>query len=236
MKKGLVTTLCITVAMACATSVMAKSEKENCPKKKDVETIIKEIGGEHYVEKMKFYEVGSIEVEPTYYHIFNGQLKNGGYHVIFFNNKQEYLGFYYSDYEPTDYEEGAVLLDQGDGENFHSLPVTEKGPGATVRFGGMQSKFVKNPKLEEAAKAAGTTDDGKLVVPEKQKSESGMVIDYRDWTITMKGREITVNAIFVKIDGKNIVIKNAKNGKEASIPGSSLSDEDKEYVKQISAK
>ena len=74
------------------------------------ETIIKEIGGEHYVEKMKFYEVGSIEVEPTYYHVFNGQLKNGGYHIIFFNNKQEYLGFYYSDYEPTDYEEGAVLL------------------------------------------------------------------------------------------------------------------------------
>lgn len=234
MKKRLITSLCITVTMAFSMTAMAKSEKENAPNKKDVLKEMEEIGGEHYVEKMKMYEIGSVEVGSTYYHVFNGQLKDGTYHVIIYDNEPKYLGFYSTDLEPTGYEENGVEFDSGDGETYYILKISDKGPSAKARIGSMPVTFIKNPKLEAEAKTGGSSET-KLVVPEKQKSESGMVIDYRDWTITMKGREIKVNAIFVKIDGKNVIIKNAKNGKEATIPGSALSDEDKEYVKQVTA-
>ncbi|MDH3981890.1 MAG: hypothetical protein OES84_03205 [Kiritimatiellaceae bacterium] len=238
MKKRLATVMCIALAAIFAsTTVNAKNEKKNAPKKKEVEKLLKEIAGDHYVEKMKIYEVGSIKVKPTYYHVFSGILRKGGYRIIIYDNTPKYLGFYTTDYEPCDYEEGAVLMKQSDGETYYKLTIGSKGPADRANIGGIPTKFTKNPKLEEEAKTAeAEAGTGKLVVPEKEKSKTGEVIDYRDWKITMKGREITVNAIFVKFEKGKVTIKDAKRGKEAIVPGNALSDEDKEYVKRITAK
>ena len=52
--------------------------KKNKMSTRDVITILKEIGPEHYPEKMKVSTVGSIEVGETYYHAFCGTTKKEG--------------------------------------------------------------------------------------------------------------------------------------------------------------
>ena len=221
--------------------------KKNDPNKKEVEKILKEIGGEHYVDDMKINDICTLDFEDpkteedVYYHIYSGSLRKGGYHLIIFDNKPEYLGYYSVSFEPADYEEGAVLLDSGDSDEdgntyWHTVALDVDGPPEKIRIDGTPVSFVKNPNREAEEKMNGSDGAPMLVVPEKEKSASGEVIDYRDWTITMQGKEITVNAIFEKIEGGKVYIKNAKNGRVAAVPGSALSEEDKEYVKRISAK
>lgn len=244
MKKTIIAIICATIATTAfiPQTALAKSKK-NDPDKKEVEKILKEIGGEHYVERMKIRSLCSLDFEDAsgeddYYHIFNATLKAGGYRIIIFNNVPEYLGFYSSDFEGADYEEGAILLDSGGSDSdgnttYYTLPIPAKGPSAKIRIDGTPVSFVKNPKLE-VDKTAVAASGGIPVVP-KEKSVSGEIIDYRDWKITMKGKEITVNAKFEKIEGGKVFIKNAKNGKVAGIPGSALSKEDQDYVKRITA-
>ncbi len=244
MKKLITALTCTTIIFSGALS--AKAEKKNDPDKKDVEKLLKEIGAEHYVERMKVRDFCSLKYEKTededsYWHIYSGQLKEGGYHVIIYNNVPEYLGFYRVDFEPVEYEEGKIMLDSGDSDEdgnsyFYDLPLPDKGPAATVRIDGVPTKFVKNPKLEaEKTEVAGTKTGGIPVVP-KETTASGEVIDYRDWTITMGGKQVTVNAIYVKFEKGKVTIKNSKNGREAEIPGSALSTEDQEYIKRMIAK
>ncbi|VGO14509.1 hypothetical protein PDESU_03071 [Pontiella desulfatans] len=244
MKTKWITLFTATAAIALSLSSMdaqAKTKK-NDPDKKEVEKILKEVGGEHYVEKMKISSLCSMEFEDAageelYYHIYNVSLKEGGYRIVFFDNVPNYLGFYASQFEATDYEEGAVLLDSGDSDedgntSYFNLAVSDKGPADKTRIDGVPTPFVKNPKLEEKGKAAGTGGSGALVVP-VQKSASGATVEYRDWKITIKGQERTYNAIFVQKSGSNIQIKDSKRGKTATIPISSLSAEDKEYLKGL---
>lgn len=239
MKKTLVTIICATVATTMFLPLnSAAKTKKNDVDKKEVKELLEEIGGDHWIERMKVNEVCSMEFEneageDDYYHIYYATLKKGGYRVIVYNNVPEYLGFYPVEWEVTGYEEGVILLDAGGGSTFKLL-IPAKGPSAKIRIDGNPITFVKNPKLEEEKKAV-VADTGIPAVP-KETSASGEVIDYRDWKITMKGKVITVNAKFVKIENGKISIKNSKNGKVASIPGSALSEEDKEYVKRITAK
>jgi hypothetical protein len=247
MKRSITVFICATIATAALLPFNALAgTKKNDPDKKEVLKEIEEIGGDHYVEKMKVSQLCNLKFEAAdgeddYYHIYNASLKEGGYRIIIYNNKPEYLGFYTSPYEGVDYEEGAILLDSGESDEdgnsvYFNLPIPNKGPAAKVRIDGTPVSFVKNPKLEEAEKAAGDMAAGGIPVVPKETSASGEVIDYRDWTITMQGKEITVNAKFEKVEKGKVYIKNAKNGKVAAIPGSALSDADKEYVTRISAK
>ncbi|WP_372795825.1 SHD1 domain-containing protein [Pontiella sp.] len=243
MRKLLTTLICTTIA---ATGMLsAQAAKKNDPDKKEVEKLLKEIGGEHYVERMKIRDFCSMRYEMPdgedgYWHVLSGQLKEGGYHVIIYNNVPEYLGFYKVDFEPEEYEEGKIMLNSGDADEdgnayYFDLPIPSKGPAQTVRIDGVPSKFVKNPRLEKKEGGGPALAGGIPAVP-KEKSASGEVIDYRDWTINMGGKAVTVNAIFVKVERGKVTIKNAKNGREAEIPGSALSDEDKEYVRRITTK
>lgn len=236
-------------ALLCAIAVTglltAEAVKKNDPSKKEVEALMKEIGGDHYQERMKFNDLCSLKYEDStgednYWHIYVGETKKDGYHVIIYNNVPEYLGFYKSNYEPVDYEEETVLLDSEESDSeggtiYIKLPISAKGPALKVRDGSTLFEFKKNPLLEPEDKVTAAATGGIPAVP-KQTSATGKVIDYRDWKITMKGREITVNAIFVKLEKGNVTLKSAKNGRETSIPGSALSEEDKEYVRSITAK
>lgn len=242
MKKTLITLLCATVVMVGTTTIAGT--KKNDPNKKEVEALLKGIGGDHYVEKMKISDLCSLKFEDAsgeddYYHIYNVTMKGSGYRILVYNNKPEYLGFYATEYEGADYEEGAILLDSGESDedgnsNYFNLPIPDKGPAAKVRIDGTPVSFVKNPQLE-ATETVAKSGGGIPVVP-KETSASGEVIDYRDWTITMKGKQITVNAKFEKVESGKVFIKNSKNGKVAGVPGSAISDEDKEYVKRITSK
>ncbi len=246
MKKLLSAMMCATIAAAIFTPRNSEAAtKKNDPDKREVEALLKEIGDEHYVERMKISNLCAMKFEAPdgeddYYHIYNASLKDGSYRVIIFNNKPEYLGFYATSYEGADYEEGAILLDSGESDedgntSYFNLPIPDKGPTAKIVIDGIPVSFVKNPKLEGGDEKVAAAGGGIPAVP-KETSANGEVIDYRDWTISMKGKEISVNAKFVKIEAGKVTIKNAKNGKEATIPGSALSDEDKEYVKRITAK
>ncbi|MDZ8117385.1 hypothetical protein [Pontiella agarivorans] len=239
MRKTLTTLICATVAV---TGLMqAEAAKKNDPDKRDVQKLMEELGDPHYQDRMKVYSVCSLEFEGAdgeddYYHIYSGTLKKGGYHLIVYNNVPEYLGFYLVDFEPVDYEEGAVLLDSGDGSTYFPFPIPASGPADTVRVDGIPTKFVKNPRLEEKKEGPIVAGGGIPAVPDKETSASGEVIDYRDWNITIKGRTITVNALFVKVEKGQVTLKSSKNGRETTIPGSAFSDEDKEYIRRITAK
>ncbi|MDF7805967.1 hypothetical protein P4E94_00860 [Pontiellaceae bacterium B12219] len=246
MKKTLTTLICATIALYCLSPLNASARvKKNEPDKRDVAKFLEELGGEHFVKYMRVKNFCTLEFEgpdeeEIYYHVLVGTLRGSeGYHIIIYDNKPEYLGFYYTTLNPEDYEKDRIKLDSGDANNsgdsvYIALPLTVKGPADTVNIDGIPTKFVKNPNLTVEEK---NDDDGDLlpVVP-KETSVSGEVIDYREWKITMKGKEISVNAKFEKIEGGKIYIKNAKNGAVAAIPGSALSPEDQEYVKRISAK
>ena len=112
------------------------------------------------------------------------------------------------------------------------LPIPAKGPAKKIRIDSVPIEFVKNPKLENTGPAA-STGPAKLVVP-KEKSATGVEIDYRDWKINIQGKERTYNAIFVEKVGKDkIKIKDSKRGKTATVPIKALSAADHEYLKSI---
>jgi hypothetical protein len=244
MKKWTTLFTLVAVTVLSLTAVNANAgTKKNDPNKKEVEQILKEIGGDHYVEKMKINSLCSMKLEDAagedlYYHIFNISLKKGGYRVAIFDNTPNYLGFYATEYEAADYEEGAILLDSGDSDedgntSYFNLPLKASGPVNKTRIDGVPTAFVKNPKLEGGAKAAATTGGSGAIAVPKAKSSSGATIDYRDWKITIQGKERTYNAIFVQKTGSKIQIKDSKRGKTATIPISALSKADQTYLKEL---
>jgi len=72
--------------------------------------------------------LGPIKVGDTYYNAFCGVLKDGTYHVIIYDNNLNYLGFYKTEFEPVDYEEGAILLNGADGGDYYKIPIPASGP------------------------------------------------------------------------------------------------------------
>ncbi|MCF7847899.1 MAG: hypothetical protein K9M45_03525 [Kiritimatiellales bacterium] len=212
-------------------------EKKNAPKTSDVEDALKAAGPEHFPEKMKVGKVGSVEAGETYYHAYCGEMKKAGYRVIFMDNSGKYLGYYPTEYEPSDYEEGAILLNSGSSDDegntdYFTLPVGKDGPADKVRIDGTPVTFVKNPKNDpKAAKATTPKATGSITttvvasVPVKP--------EYREWTITHGGKKIPVRAIYVKMAVGKVFLKAEANGATRPFDLSSLSKEDQSYVKQF---
>lgn len=233
MNKTLLTTLCMTMAISMTSTTWAKTKKNGPRNTSAVENALEEASEGHNPEKIKISEIGSVESGDTFFHIYNGYVKKEGYRILVFDNTPTYLGYYPTDLEPVDYEEGAVLLDSGDnGDSYTPLPIPSTGPGkrGIQLETGEMIKFVANKNLEKKENAS--TGNKAIAVP-KEKSKSGMEIDYREWTISMKGKKIPFRAIFVKKEGSAIFLKDEKRGITRDFPFSKLSTEDKKYIQKL---
>ncbi|OUX37339.1 MAG: hypothetical protein CBE26_03320 [Kiritimatiellaceae bacterium TMED266] len=201
---------------------IAHAEKKNPPKNDDtVEEALSTAGKKHFPEDFKFDEIGTIEHEETYFHAFVGYPKDGNYRVLIFDNSPAYLGFYAVEYEPVDYEESTVLLDDG-AEGFFNLRLGKDGPLDKIMIDGIATPFVKNENLTQVSKQMTAT-------------ETKPTIAYREWTLRAKGREIPVTAIFVKKTGSKVYLKDQKRGITKDFSVSMLSKEDIEYLREIDA-
>jgi len=227
MKRTLGIITIMALATGITTNTMAKTEKKDQPKARFVKEALEAIGGAHFPEKIKIKRSSSIEIEDTYYHIYEGELEKTGYHIIIFDNQRNYLGYYKSDFPPTNYEiEGCIVIDSGTIDDdtgdplYYPIPIdAKKGLPKRVQIGGMPTSLVKAPKSETTAK--GAAEDG-VITPE-----------YRDWTITHKGKKIPARAIYVKQSGGKVYLKLESNGREKGFLLNTLSREDQTYVKQF---
>ena len=206
-----------------AISAEAKREKKNEPKdKRFVIEILEGLGEEHFPKGMKVRELGSLKTETTYYHIYSAALKGGyEYRVIVFDNTPEYIGYYTSTYEPSGYEDGKVLLDLEDG-TYADIEFSDKGPQDTTRVNGISTKFMKAPEKTKE----------KFVPKGKERADGVNEPEYRIWKITLKGKEGKVRAIYLSQDFGNVTLRAEASGTKKAFPISSISKEDKEYIKQ----
>ena len=230
MKKTLGIVMAVALASIVATNVAAKPEKENAPRGKAVLTTLKELGEPHYVDRMKVHEMCSLEIGDTYFHVFTGELKKLGYHIIVYDNKKNYLGFYATEYEPTDYEEAAILLDSGDGENFYNIPIGSRGPSDTIRIDGMPIKFIKSPT--NTGEAGGVAEKAAPVLV-AATGEEGLTAEYREWIIIHKGKKIPVRAMYIEQKSGKVYLKAEANGVTKPFLISMLSKPDQAYVKKF---
>jgi len=244
MKKFLGIAIAMALIVGFSGDAMARSVKKNPPKKKDVLSHMRELGPPHYPRRMKVSDIGPIKAgKDIYYHAFSGDLGNGTYHIIFYDNNLNYLGFYQTDLEPVDYEEGAVLLNSPEGDSYYRIPIPATGPKEKVLMeNGVPLVFVKGPNAEEGKedgeKSSSTVsgdDEGSSSDKEKVKEESTEP-QYRDWTITFKGKKRTVRALFVERKGGKVYLKAEVNGKTKAFLYSQLSRADQEYVKKFKFK
>jgi hypothetical protein len=212
-------TICLLLSI---TSGLAHAEKKNPPKNDDiVETALTQAGADHYPEDFKFDEIGTIKHEDTYYHAFVGYLNAGNYRVLLFDNTPTYLGFYTVEYEPVDYEESAVLLDDG-ADGYFNLRIGKDGPLETLLIDGLKTTFVKNEQI--------------IAANEPMEAEiSKVTIAYRNWTFNIKGQTRSARAIFVKKVGSKVYLKDEKRGITKEFPLGIFSKEDINYLKSIDA-
>lgn len=196
---------------------LSYAEYKNAPKNdRAVEEALKEAGGNHYSENFKFDDIGTIKHNDTFYHAYVGYNKDGTYRIILFNNIPKYLGYYSSEYEPIDYEESAVLLDDGADGNFF-VRIGKDGPLENILIDGVKTPFVINEKsnIKES--------DVKMVQISKP------IIGYRTWVLKGKPYE----CIFVKKTGSKIFLKEKSRGKTLPFSERDLSEKDKEYLKSL---
>jgi len=245
MKKFLRIAISMALIASFSGDAMARSVKKNAPKKKDVLSHMRELGSPHYPKRMKVSEIGPIKAGDTYYHAFTGDLGNGTYHIIFYDNNLNYLGYYETDLEPSDYEEGAVLLNSPEGDSYYRIPVSMTGPKEKILMdNGVPLIFVKAPgadkiKQEEGEKSSAVNGEKEENPDSKDKTEikkENLEPQYRDWTITYKGRKLTVRALFVERKGGKVYLKAEANGKTKSFLYSQLSKADQEYVRKFKFK
>jgi len=233
-KKNLIFILVVGFSFITATT-FAKSEKKNPPKtKREVQEKIKAVGGEiHFPAKTKISKIGSAKIGETYYHFFSGKLKKGGYMAYVFNNKAQYLGFYKLKFEPTGCEggkkEGAILVsledsgdlnDNGDDPDAEKIRIKESGPSDNAHINRELVKFVPVPKNKIAST---------LLTKNKKVSSKP---EFREWIITKAGKEYKVRAIYVDQNFGKVKLRGEASGVETWFPISSISKEDKEYIKQ----
>jgi len=222
------TALMAAVFAAMATSAVIKNE----PDEDKVEEVLKELGEKHWYEDMDIDDFGSLKAEDkstgaeTYFHIFFS-FKDSFYRVIIFDNDQRYIGYYETPLEPVDMEEGAVLVDSGDGSTYYRLPVSMENFPERVKTGTRISKFVKNKKLKPLQDNMQTAEAESGNVQDQDDSAP----DYRDWTVEVDGREITFNAVYIKTDGGDIYLKESKRGLVNDFPYHIFSEEDQDYLK-----
>lgn len=222
--------LILTVACSAGilSSTFAADVKKNKPSKSDVEDILEAIGEGHFPEKMKLAGLGSVETESTYYHVFYGTLKNGSYHLIFFDNTPAYLGYYLISYKPIGHGKGVVEL-YLTSDSITTIPIGDEGPKDKISIEGAtgQFKFVRAPVEEEPEEETVAAKDNTPSKPNKKP-------EYRSWNITKGGKVRNVtSAIFVELKDKKVTIKDGKSGQVATFPISTLSAEDKAYLKDL---
>ncbi len=238
MKKTLSMIVVLAMAIGIATNAVAKRERKEQPNSRAAKEAVEAVGGEHYPEKIKIKRVSSIEAGDTYYHIYEGELHKLGYHIIIFDNYKNYLGFYKSNYAPSNYEiEGSIVMDSGDvDENgdplYYRIPIDpKKGLPGKISIGGTPAALVKAP-LPEGAKTGNPTAGG-----EQEDSEAAVderpVPEYRDWIILHKGKKIPARAIFMKFEAGKVYLKLEANGAEKGFALHTLSREDQTYIKQF---
>ncbi|NLX25295.1 MAG: hypothetical protein GXY61_04950 [Lentisphaerae bacterium] len=215
-------------------AAIAADVKEKGPEnKRAVETLLKELGGDHWPEEgMKVAEVGAVETESTFYHVYRGYDKEAQtYRSIFFDNDGEYLGYYELSLEPIDTEEGALIFQLEDEEDMDDVdadkvPIPDKGPPGSIYIAYESAQFIKAPKKKEDVEQTtevvvdpveasaiadmnkiSAIDDGPPEIVEEKK-----VAEYRDWTIswtyqneTTRKNEtklVSLNAKFVDLDNR----------------------------------
>lgn len=226
MNKILSLMIVLTLTAGLTTKTMAKSEREDEPKLRLVEETLEALGDPHCPEKMRIKRITSIAIGDTHYHIFQGKLDTTGYHVIVYDNYQNYLGYYPSDFPPCNEErEGYIVLDSGDvDENgdakFIYIPVDpESGVHLRVQIGSKPANFVKAPEQAGGAK--------------KTAGKDGVVPEYREWNIIHKGKKIPVRAIYVDQTFAKVILKAEASGTVKEFDITSLSKEDQAYIEQF---
>jgi hypothetical protein len=229
MKKTFSIAIMVALTMGFAANA---AEKKNPPKNtKAIEAALKEAGGDHLAEDMKIGKVGPIKVEDTFYHAYCGSLKKAGFRIILFDNQQNYLGYYLSEFEPVDFEAGAVLLDSGESDaegnpNYHPLRIGKDGPAEQANIDGTPTPFVKNEKAEEKKTAEAAAE-------KEAEAAENLQPEYREWTINNRGQAVKFTAIYIKQAGNKVFLKEQKRGITKDFPINRLSKEDQEYVKQF---
>ena len=242
MKKTLRMITVLVLATGIASSVMAKSERKDQPNKRFVEDALEVLGGVHFPEKIKIKRISSIKIEDTYYHVYEGELDKTGYHIIIFDNYRHYLGYYESDFPPTNYEiKGSIVIDPNDVDEdgdplYYEIPIDpKKGIHLRVVIGTRPSDFVKSPKYDEVTnkKTGAAEETAKKTTVDGSEIEEETVPEYRKWIIIHKGKEIPVRALYIKQEKGKVYLKAEANGVTKPFLIASLSREDQAYVKQL---
>lgn len=221
----LLTAVC---AAGILSTTFAADVRKNKPSTSAVKKTLEEIGGEHFPANMKVSPLGPIETESTYYHAFYGALKNGSYHLIFFDNTPAYLGYYLISLQPTGYGEGEVELYLSSNSTA-IIPIPDTGPPEKIRITevGQSAKFMRAPVEEEPEEENAAAEDTGPTKPRK-------IPEYRSWTITKDGKELSIeSAIFIDIKDGEITLKDGKKGLVATVPVKALSSDDKAYLKDL---
>lgn len=256
MKKILGIVMILALVAGMASNTVAKTERKEVPKARFVEETLEAVGGVHNPEKIRIKKISSIEIGETYYHVFQGKLDTVGYHIIIFDNKQKYLGFYKSDFPPTNYEiETCIVLDSGEVDDsgnakYYTIPISEeKGLPPMIVIGVSPVKLEKPPETEgeeegdpEAEGGAEAGSEGESEGGEdaddakdgsKDAVETKAVPEYREWTITHRGKPLTVRALYVKQTFAKVTLKAEASGRVNDFDITALSKPDRAYIRQF---
>jgi hypothetical protein len=254
MKTRLGVLMILALVAGMATNTTAKPERKEVPKARFVEETLEAVGGVHNPEKIRIKKISSIEIGETFYHVFQGKLDTVGYHIIIFDNQQNYLGFYKSDYPPTNYEiKTCIVLDSGavdDSGNtkYYKIPISaDKGLPPMIVLNVTPVKLEKPPEKEGAeeggseggaeAGSEGESEGGKDADDaeggSKDAVETKAVPEYREWTITHRGKPLTVRALYVKQTFAKVTLKAEASGRVNDFDITALSKADRAYIRQF---
>lgn len=231
----------LTLAAGMVTTADAKQERKEQPSAREAEDALEVVGGAHFPEKIKIKRISSVEVGETYYHVFEGKLDETGYHIIIFDNYNNYLGYYESGSPPCNYQmKGKIVVDSGDVNDdgdpiYLYIPISpEKGVLKQIVLGGVPTQFIVNPNFSPEAKEAGAPAEGTAGTPGAAAEEEGEAVpEFREWKIKYKGQELQVRAIYVKQTFAEVYLKAEASGRTKGFPITALSKEDREYIKQF---
>jgi hypothetical protein len=236
MKTNTTTTKCILLGIIYGLTFTASAVIKNEPDEDIVVEDLKELGEKHWHKDMDVDEFGSLRVEDpatgddTYFHIFFSYL-NEEYRVIIYDNNEQYLGYYKTPLEPVDMEEGAVLVDSGDGSSYYKLPVTTEEFPERMRLGLNFVNFIKNQQLKRESAPVAKAESGSEESADKPANDSEP--EYRTWTVSINNKDVTFNAVFVKNDGPQIYLKESKRGLENNFSYQIFSEKDQTYLKDL---
>lgn len=221
-------TALLTFAVMAGVCTQTWAAKKNEPKMKDVERLVQEAGGVHFPDKLDISKIGPVKVGESFFFAYTGSAKKGGYRVIIFDNEKHYLGFYETgDFEPSEAGPGSVLIDDGTGESFFKIKFKKGEPPKKVDIDGTPQPFVKNEKAEEDKAAAAAAAEAAKKANEPIKAE------YREWTLNMRGKAVTFEAIYIRQAGNKVFLKEKKRGVTKDFPVNRLSAADQEYISKM---